>query len=135
MARHFSSLGFRVSLRDRDILESAEFVPTLNKAAGMRIRDIESIVLQHEMDEELGFDEGKPAAEAKIVTVKLPKWAKGLAVGNMTVLANLAEIPGISIPCGTIKDGKDEVPVGLQILAQKGEDGKMLDVAKEFEMS
>jgi aspartyl-tRNA(Asn)/glutamyl-tRNA(Gln) amidotransferase subunit A len=46
-----------------------------------------------------------------------------------TVLANLAEIPGISVPIGKI----DGIPVGLQILAWKGNDNNLLKVAKEFE--
>ena len=45
-----------------------------------------------------------------------------------TVLANLAEIPGISVPCGDVEG----IPVGLQILAWKGEDNNLLKVAKEF---
>jgi len=46
-----------------------------------------------------------------------------------TVLANIAEIPGISIPIGKI----DNIPVGMQILAWKGEDNNLLRIAKEFE--
>ena len=46
-----------------------------------------------------------------------------------TVLANIAEIPGISVPCGDI----DGIPVGLQIFAWKGEDNNLLKFAKEFE--
>ena len=48
---------------------------------------------------------------------------------TLTVLANLAEIPAISIPCGEI----DSIPIGLQILARKGEDNNLLKIAKEFE--
>ena len=47
----------------------------------------------------------------------------------LTVLANLAEIPAISVPCGDI----DGIPIGLQILAWKGEDNNLLKVAREFE--
>ena len=47
----------------------------------------------------------------------------------LTVLANLAEIPAISVPCGEI----DSVPIGLQIMAWKGEDDNLLNVAREFE--
>lgn len=50
-----------------------------------------------------------------------------------TVPANLAEIPGISVPCGTIKEGNDNIPIGLQILAARGNDNFLLDVAKKFE--
>ena len=48
---------------------------------------------------------------------------------KLTVLANLAEIPAISVPAGLVSD----IPVGLQILAARGEDRKLLQVAKEFE--
>ena len=47
----------------------------------------------------------------------------------LTVLANLAEIPAISVPCGKI----DGVPVGLQVLSARGNDEFMLKVGKEFE--
>jgi len=47
----------------------------------------------------------------------------------LTSLANLAEIPGISVPCGEL----DGIPIGLQVLAWKGEDDKMLRIAREFE--
>jgi len=52
---------------------------------------------------------------------------------TLTVLANLAEIPAISVPCGLIKEGNDNIPVGLQIFAANGNDNFLLDVAKEFE--
>ena len=47
----------------------------------------------------------------------------------LTVLANLAEIPAISVPCGEIHN----VPVGIQIMAGKGNDETLLSLAKEFE--
>lgn len=46
-----------------------------------------------------------------------------------TVLANLAEIPGLNVPAGDI----DGVPVGMQILAARGNDSNLLNVAKKFE--
>jgi len=48
---------------------------------------------------------------------------------GLSVLANLAEIPAISIPAGRV----DDVPVGLQILAKKGNDEMLLEIGKEFE--
>ena len=51
----------------------------------------------------------------------------------LTVLANLAEIPGISVPCGEISEEGDNIPIGIQILAAKGFDNFLLDVAKKFE--
>ena len=46
-----------------------------------------------------------------------------------TVLANLAEIPGISLPIGEI----DGIPVGLQLLGSLGDDENLLRIGKEFE--
>ena len=46
-----------------------------------------------------------------------------------TVLANLCEIPAISVPVAEING----IPIGLQILAEKGEDDFLLKVSGEFE--
>ena len=48
---------------------------------------------------------------------------------RLSVLANLAEIPAISVPCSNIEG----IPVGLQILAGKGKDNDLLDIAKNFQ--
>jgi len=50
---------------------------------------------------------------------------------SLTVLANLAEIPAISVPVGEING----IPVGLQILCKRFNEGKMFSIAKEFEKS
>ena len=51
-----------------------------------------------------------------------------------TIAANLAGIPGISIPCGTVDwDGEKQLPVGLQILAPHLEEAKLLQIAKAAE--
>ncbi|MDR4509226.1 MAG: Asp-tRNA(Asn)/Glu-tRNA(Gln) amidotransferase subunit GatA [Candidatus Brocadiaceae bacterium] len=47
-----------------------------------------------------------------------------------TIPANLAGIPGISIPCGYSAEG---FPIGLQILARNFEEEKMLQIAYAFE--
>jgi aspartyl-tRNA(Asn)/glutamyl-tRNA(Gln) amidotransferase subunit A len=51
-----------------------------------------------------------------------------------TIAANLAGIPGISIPCGTVpsEDGKN-LPVGLQILGSHLGEAKLLQIAKAAE--
>jgi aspartyl-tRNA(Asn)/glutamyl-tRNA(Gln) amidotransferase subunit A len=51
---------------------------------------------------------------------------------TLTVLANIAEMPGISVPCGEIKEGNDSIPVGLQIYAKRGNDNFLLEIAKNF---
>ncbi|MFH1228758.1 MAG: Asp-tRNA(Asn)/Glu-tRNA(Gln) amidotransferase subunit GatA [Planctomycetota bacterium] len=47
-----------------------------------------------------------------------------------TVTANLAGIPGISIPCGLTKD---KLPIGLQILGKEFDDFTLLKIARAFE--
>src|SRR3989344_1812739 len=51
------------------------------------------------------------------------------AADALTIPANLAEICAISIPVGKINN----IPVGMQIMCAKGEDSKMLSIAKEVE--
>ncbi|HLU47217.1 MAG TPA: amidase family protein, partial [Planctomycetota bacterium] len=52
------------------------------------------------------------------------------AVDVLTVPANLASIPGISIPCGTTSDG---LPAGLQIYGRPLEDATVLRLAHAFQ--
>lgn len=49
-----------------------------------------------------------------------------------TIPANLAGIPGMSIPCGV---DQDHVPIGLQILSPAFSEEKLLRVARMFERS
>jgi aspartyl-tRNA(Asn)/glutamyl-tRNA(Gln) amidotransferase subunit A len=51
-----------------------------------------------------------------------------------TISANLAGIPGISVPCGTTDfDGGKDLPVGLQILGPHLGEAKLLQIAKAAE--
>ena len=49
-----------------------------------------------------------------------------------TLSANLAGIPGISVPCGFSSNG---LPIGLQIMAKHFDEGKLIKVAYNFEQS
>jgi aspartyl-tRNA(Asn)/glutamyl-tRNA(Gln) amidotransferase subunit A len=49
-----------------------------------------------------------------------------------TLSANLAGIPGISIPCGFSSEG---LPVGFQIMARHFDEGKLFKVAYNFEQA
>ena len=49
-----------------------------------------------------------------------------------TITANLAGIPGISLPCGGTTEG---LPVGLQILGRHFEEKRMLNLAYAFEQA
>jgi len=51
----------------------------------------------------------------------------------LTVLANLAEIPAISIPVGFIQEDKINIPIGMQLMASKGQDNFLLEKARMFE--
>jgi len=51
------------------------------------------------------------------------------AYDALTIPANLAEICALSMPAGFV----DKIPVGMQIMCARGEDGKMLGIAKEIE--
>ena len=51
-----------------------------------------------------------------------------------TISANLAGIPGISVPCGTTDyDGGSQLPVGLQILGPHLAEAKVLQIAHAAE--
>jgi aspartyl-tRNA(Asn)/glutamyl-tRNA(Gln) amidotransferase subunit A len=48
---------------------------------------------------------------------------------TLTVLANIAELAAISVPCGKISG----VPVGIQIMAPRGSDWFLLEASERFE--
>ncbi len=50
------------------------------------------------------------------------------AYDALTIPANLAEICAVSVPAGAI----DKIPVGLQVMCSKGNDAKMLSIAKSI---
>jgi aspartyl-tRNA(Asn)/glutamyl-tRNA(Gln) amidotransferase subunit A len=47
-----------------------------------------------------------------------------------TISANLAGIPGISVPCGFTRSG---LPIGVQFLSGHFEEGKLLQIAAAYE--
>jgi len=49
-----------------------------------------------------------------------------------TVTADLAGIPGISVPCG---ETKEKLPIGLQILGRHFDEATILQVAHAFEQA
>ena len=48
----------------------------------------------------------------------------------LTIPANLAGLPAISLPCGFDKAG---LPIGLQLIGNVFEEAKLLQVASQFE--
>ena len=54
-----------------------------------------------------------------------------------TITGNLAGIPGISVPCGTVPGSSagTRLPVGLQLLARHFDEARMFRLAHQFEMA
>ncbi len=52
-----------------------------------------------------------------------------------TIPANLAGLPGISVPCGTAADGDDLLPVGLQFLAPHFREETLISAGYALEQS
>ena len=50
----------------------------------------------------------------------------------LTIPANLAGLPAISLPCGFNKSG---LPIGLQLIGNVFDEGRLLQVASQFEMA
>ncbi len=55
------------------------------------------------------------------------------AYDALTIPANLAEICAVSIPAGRIEDDGIKIPVGMQIMCGKGQEGKMFSITREIE--
>lgn len=52
-----------------------------------------------------------------------------------TVTANIAGIPAISVPSGTSKVGSALLPLGIQFMADEGQEGLLFDIAAAFEQA
>ena len=68
-------------------------------------------------------------------------WPKGFAAQDQvqtyqtdvcTVPVNIAGIPALSMPCGYDKKG---LPIGMQLIANRFEEAKLLQIAYQFEQA
>ena len=59
-------------------------------------------------------------------------FASYLQAQNYTVTADLAGIPGISVPCG---ETKEKLPIGLQILGKHFDEATILRIAHAYEQA
>ena len=53
----------------------------------------------------------------------------------MTVNVNLAGLPAIVLPCGSVTEGGKALPVGLQIIGRAFGEKEMIEIAYAFEQS
>ncbi len=54
---------------------------------------------------------------------------------SLTGIANLANVPALSVPCGFASVDGTDLPVGLQLMGRAHEDGLLLRVAHAYEQS
>ena len=48
--------------------------------------------------------------------------------------ANLAGLPGVSIPCGFVHEGGVELPVGLQLVGPHFGESRLLSVSHQYQL-
>ena len=55
----------------------------------------------------------------------------------LTVSSNISGVPAVSVPCGFVKpkDGDKELPIGLQITGKQFNEGKILQVAHQYQQA
>ena len=51
-----------------------------------------------------------------------------------SIAANLAGLPGISIPCGFVNDGGNPLPVGLQLVGPHFGESRLLSVSHQYQL-
>jgi aspartyl-tRNA(Asn)/glutamyl-tRNA(Gln) amidotransferase subunit A len=49
-----------------------------------------------------------------------------------TVPASLTGLPAISVPMGTVREPDGDLPVGIQLMGAKREEGLLLDIAEKI---
>jgi aspartyl-tRNA(Asn)/glutamyl-tRNA(Gln) amidotransferase subunit A len=74
-----------------------------------------------------------PVLPWKIGEGKKMKLEDVYAADALTSPVNLAGVCGVSIPVGLVKENDLDIPVGMQVVCGKGEDGKMMNIAREIE--
>ena len=51
-----------------------------------------------------------------------------------SIAANLAGLPGISIPCGFVDEGGKQLPVGLQLVGPHFGESRLLSVSHQYQL-
>ena len=51
----------------------------------------------------------------------------------LTLPLNLAGLPGVSIPCGFVREGASDLPVGMQLIGPASSDARLLRIARTYQ--
>jgi Asp-tRNA(Asn)/Glu-tRNA(Gln) amidotransferase A subunit family amidase len=133
--KRVAALGDDVSLIARALLRYRLLLPAATIAKSVRVRSLvrRSLAELFERVDVLAWPTvAAPAPPLENPTVNLPSGAYPADYANprQAGLANLAGVPGISVPVGLSSEG---LPIGLQLLAAWGRDELLLDGAEALE--
>ena len=126
--------GFGTEVRRRVMLGTYALSAGYYDAYYLKAQKVRTLIAR---DFERAFERCDVIVSATAPTVAFPIGAKvddPLAMylnDVLTLGANLAGVPGISVPCGT----SDGLPVGLQVLAPQWRDAAALRVARAYEVA
>jgi Asp-tRNA(Asn)/Glu-tRNA(Gln) amidotransferase A subunit family amidase len=129
------ALGDEVSLVARALLRYRMLIPAVVIAKAQRVRTLvrRSLAKLFEEVDVLAWPTvPAPAPPLENPTVELPSgpYPADYANPRQAGIANLAGIPGISVPVGLTSGG---LPIGLQLLARWGDEELLLDCAEALE--
>jgi aspartyl-tRNA(Asn)/glutamyl-tRNA(Gln) amidotransferase subunit A len=128
---HAGRLGADVRVR----LEIADFVPATWYLKAQRMRRqlaerIDSLFAGADVLLCATMRAPAPRLGAKEIEIDGKRYSLHAAVSDLTLPFSLTGLPAISIPWGASGDG---VPIGLQVIGAKGQDWKVLEVARRLE--
>jgi Asp-tRNA(Asn)/Glu-tRNA(Gln) amidotransferase A subunit family amidase len=132
-----AGLGDDVSLIARALLRYRLLLPAATIAKSVRVRSLvrRSLTELFERVDVLAWPTvPAPAPPLENTSVNLPSggYPADYANPRQAGIANLAGVPGISVPVGLSSEG---LPIGLQLLAAWGRDELLLDAAEALEQA
>ena len=135
MYRHTRAAGFGMEVQRRIIIGTYALSAGYYDAYYGKASQVRSLIIE---DFKKAFEQCHVIASPVAPT---PAWKIGelsddpltmYLSDSFTLSANLAGIPGISVPCGFSKEG---LPIGLQLMGSHFAEGTLLKVAYNFEQA
>lgn len=99
--------------------------PTATTVAPMITEDLQSDAIRNSMEE------AENLSKSELSNLVYKMFEKSLWITPYTQLANLTGQPAISLPTYVTK--KEQLPIGIQLMASKGNDRLLLEVGQWFE--